>query len=684
MRKLFSFLFIATALAINTGKTESFVFSTTSGGVMIHWNLIDSPSPIVQNGRVVYNLNPAGSDDVPFAQVEAAITSSFKTWEDLTTCSIAFTRGPNRTETGAKNDGIFQIYWQENSTVDDGLDISGALAVTRLFTYMGNGRDGEIADASLVFNGKEVHWATDGNPSRIDIAEVATHEIGHSIGLSHTPVAAATMFPRTGEGFTRGRTLHSDDQIPASILYPANNFLAQTGTLRGRVRDTGGGAIFGADVVVTDANGNVIATMLTQRDGTYRLQGLPPGAHTVFVGPIDPPGGLFFSPDDLHGYDDAQTNFLTSNDQAVTITAGSETVLDVTVTRATPALRAQLVYQPATGGFTNLGALVQPGQSVTIGLAGTGLPTSGNPLSVSGGGITIQRTRFGTLNSGSKAVVADVVIAANAVPGARNLIVTSNGQRSIIVGGLEIAGTSAPPQPLSIVSAANFSARVAAESIVAAFGSSLATSTLTAVGKPLPTLLGGTGVRVRDSQGNERPAPLFFVSPKQVNYQIPPGTAFGPALVTITNIQGQVSTGNAQIEPVAPGLFTVTGTGSGPAAAVALRVKANGAQSFESVFRFDNASNKFVTIPLDLGVAAGDQVFLILYGTGFRFRSSLAAVTVSAGGINQQVTYAGAQGSLVGLDQLNVRLSGLAGRGEVDVNATADGRVSNAVRVNIK
>src|SRR5262245_5375515 len=146
MRKLSSFLFIATVLAINTGKTESYVFSTTDGTTMFRWNLTNSASPIVQNGRVVYNLNPAGSADVPFAQVEAAITSSFKTWEDLTTCSIAFTRGPNRTETGAQIDGIFQIYWQENSTVDDGLDISGALAVTRLYTFVGNGRDGELSD----------------------------------------------------------------------------------------------------------------------------------------------------------------------------------------------------------------------------------------------------------------------------------------------------------------------------------------------------------------------------------------------------------------------------------------------------------------------------------------------------------------------------------------------------------
>jgi uncharacterized protein (TIGR03437 family) len=683
MRKLLSFLFIATVLISNGGKTESHVFTTSDGTTPTRWNLTNSSSPIVQNGRVVYNLNPAGSDDVPFAQVESAITASFKTWTDLATCGIAFTRGANRTETGGRNDGIFQIYWCENSTVDDGLDISGALAVTRTYMFTSGARNGEIVDVSLVFNGKEIQWATDGNASRVDIAEVATHEIGHAIGLNHSPVAVSTMFPRTGKGVTRSRTPHSDDQIAASVLYPANNFLTQTGTLRGRVRDSSGNAIFGANVVVTNGNGNVIATILTQRDGSYRLQGLPPGAHTVFVGPIDPPGGRMFSPYNLSGYDDAVTNFLTSNDQTATLNAGGETARDFTVTRATPAFRVQWIYQPASNSLNNLGTTVQPGQSVTIGVGGPGLPTSGNPLSVSGAGITLQGTRFGTLSNGENAILADVTIAANAAPGARNLIVTGNGQRMIVAGALEIAGTTAQ-QTVSVVSAANFSGRVAAESIAAAFGDNLTSNAMAATGTPLPTSLGGLNVKLRDGQGNERMAPLFYISPKQVNYQLPPGLAMGQATVTITNNQGQTFTGNLQIESVAPGLFSATGTGSGPAAAVALRIKANGAQSFENVVRYDSAQSKFVTVPIDLG-ASTDQVFLILYGTGFRFRSSLNAVVVSAGGANQQVTYAGAQGALVGLDQLNVRLARtLIGRGEVDVIATVDGRASNTVRVNIK
>ncbi len=686
MRKLQSFLLLAVLLAIKTGKTESYVFSSTSGGVPIHWNLTNPSSPIVKNGRVVYNLNPAGSDDVPFAQVEAAIASSFQAWENIPDCNIAFTRGENRSETGGQNDGIYQIYWREDSTIDDGLDISGALAVTRIFTFVGGGRDGEIADVSLTFNGKTIAWATDGNASRVDIAEVATHEIGHSFGLDHAPVGASTMFPRTGTGSLRNRTLSTDDQIAASVLYPSSTFLSQTGTVRGSVRDGAGNALFGAQVVADDANGNVIATVLSQHDGSYAIQGLPPGAYSVFVEPLDPPGGLYFSRDDLAGfYNQSNTDFIVSNDSAVSIRAGGETVQDFSVTRGTPAMQAYLVYNPLTHSLSNVAIAVERGQTVTIGLGGPGLPVSGTPLSVSGTGITLSNFRFATLSGGAgTATLADANISPNAAPGARNLIVTVNGQRTIATGALEITGSSAPPpSPVNVVSAATFSSKVAAESIVAGFGTVLAMSRASTTASPLPTSLAGTTVRLRDSAGTTRDAPLFFVSPTQVNYQIAQGLQFGPVTVTITNSAGQASVGNIVLERVAPGLFTANGNGMGPAAAAVLRVKPNGAQSYEPVVRLDAAAGKFVTVPIDLS-NANDQVFLLLFGTGLRFRSALSAVSVTVGGTAQQVTFADKQGGQVGLDQINVRLSGLAGRGEVDAVAIVDGQRSNVVRVNIK
>jgi uncharacterized protein (TIGR03437 family) len=77
---------------------------------------------------------------------------------------------------------------------------------------------------------------------------------------------------------------------------------------------------------------------------------------------------------------------------------------------------------------------------------------------------------------------------------------------------------------------------LASESIAASLGADLATTTVHADALPLPTELRGTDIKVKDSVGNERPAPLFFISPTQVNYQIPPGTAAGVASVTITSL----------------------------------------------------------------------------------------------------------------------------------------------------
>lgn len=248
------------------------------------------------------------------------------------------------------------------------------------------------------------------------------------------------------------------------------------------------------------------------------------------------------------------------------------------------------------------------------------------------------------------------------------------------IGCYETAASSA-----AHVSAANYrGATLAPESIIAAFGSNLATATLAAATVPLPTSLAGTTVKVRDSFGTERLAPLFFVSPTQVNYQVPAGTANGTASIVIAASNGQASQTAVQISSVAPGLFTADASGQGLAAAYVLRIKADGSRSNEAVAQFDAALGRFIAKPIDLG-AATDQVFLILYGNGFRFRSSLATVIAQIGGVAVTVGYAGLQGDFVGLDQVNLLLpKTLAGRGEVDVVLTIDGQAANTVKVSIK
>jgi uncharacterized protein (TIGR03437 family) len=239
---------------------------------------------------------------------------------------------------------------------------------------------------------------------------------------------------------------------------------------------------------------------------------------------------------------------------------------------------------------------------------------------------------------------------------------------------------------VACVSAASFvGTALASESIVAGFGEGLATSTEAAVTVPLPTSLAGTTVRVRDSAGVERLAPLFFVSSSQVNYQVPPGTAAGPATLIINSGDGTVSTGTMQIARVMPGLFAANSNGMGVAAALALRVKADGSQLYELVSTYDGAQQRFVPLPLSLG-PEGEQVYLILFGTGVRNSSSLANVQTRVGGTEVPVAFVGAVEGLVGLDQLNLGPlpRSLAGRGEVTVAVQVDGQAANVVTVSIR
>jgi len=247
------------------------------------------------------------------------------------------------------------------------------------------------------------------------------------------------------------------------------------------------------------------------------------------------------------------------------------------------------------------------------------------------------------------------------------------------------AATLTVANAVTNVSATNFlGAELAPESIVSAFGAGLATDVLNSQTTPLPTTLAGTTVNVRDGNGVERLAPLFFISPTQINYLLPLGTATGTATITVTNGDGARSVGTVRIAPVAPGLFTANASGQGVPAAVVLRLKANSAQSTEAVAQFDAATARFVALPIDLGLE-GEQVFLILFGTGFRAVSSLANLTARIAGVNADVSFAGPQGGLTGMDQANLRIPrSLAGRGEVDLVLTVDGKAANTVRVNIK
>ncbi len=242
-----------------------------------------------------------------------------------------------------------------------------------------------------------------------------------------------------------------------------------------------------------------------------------------------------------------------------------------------------------------------------------------------------------------------------------------------------VAGTPLPA--VTTVSAASFSGSLGAspESIVSGFGSGLAGEKAEAEAVPLPTTLAGTTVKVTDSARTERLAPLFFVSASQINYLIPEGTETGLTLVNVERDGQVVASGTVQINPVAPALFSADSSGQGVAAALFLRVAADQSRSEDLIFD----PNSRASVPIDLG-PDGDRIFLLLFGTGVR--GFTAEVTATVGGESVPVLGALPQPEFFGLDQINIGPlpRSLAGRGEVNILLTADGKPANPVTVNVR
>lgn len=282
--------------------------------------------------------------------------------------------------------------------------------------------------------------------------------------------------------------------------------------------------------------------------------------------------------------------------------------------------------------------------------------------------ITINRA------GGAGRSVVDYVIAPNTDVAVRTATITIGG-RSVTIRQLGRATS---------VSAASFAPGLAAQSIAAVFGAGLANNTQAVAAQPLPTNLGGTTVRVTDARGTARLAPLFFVSPGQINFLVPAGTAIGTATALVTVDGTTFADGPLTVGTIAPALFSFNADGRGPAVGVVLRIKADGTRTFEPLARFDEVTRTFIPVPIDFGEET-DQLVLLLFGTGVRGRSSLEAVQITVGDAALPAQFAGAQGDFMGLDQLNIALPrSLQGRGEVTINCTADGQATNHVTVTFK
>jgi uncharacterized protein (TIGR03437 family) len=221
---------------------------------------------------------------------------------------------------------------------------------------------------------------------------------------------------------------------------------------------------------------------------------------------------------------------------------------------------------------------------------------------------------------------------------------------------------------------------VAPGSIASIYGANLASSTEQASSLPLPSSLGDVTITVQDAAGDSGSASMLYVSPGQINFVMPPELATGVARFTIANGPNAPITAIGAVGQVGPTMFSMSGTGSGLAAATAVGI--SGVLS-SPVSLLNCNSSPCQPVPID--VTANTPVYLTLYGTGFRNRSSLDNVLVTVNGIGLPVLYAGPQPNFAGLDQINVQLTpDLQGSGISNVLVKVDQHQANTVTVDIQ
>lgn len=238
-------------------------------------------------------------------------------------------------------------------------------------------------------------------------------------------------------------------------------------------------------------------------------------------------------------------------------------------------------------------------------------------------------------------------------------------------GGLYIVDATGALAGPATVSAASYGfSAVTSKSIVTAFGINLANATLTASTSLLPTTLGGANISVLDNKGVERFAPLFFVSPNQINYQIPAGTSPGAALVKFTNSNGQTISGSTIIASKAISIFTMDASGSGEAAALDA---------------FDYTRPPFKATRSD-----GEPNIIAVFCTGLGENGTDADGNFAAGiearldGQAVKVLYAGRAPGFTGLNQLNILFPPGLAAGNHKLAVTGNGFNSNPVSITVR
>ena len=217
-------LFSLLAIVIFSQQVEAFTYLGNEQTAKRIWNKNSLP--------VKWVLNENDSRDLTVDQIEEAMISSFNKWENVESSTMAFDYQGRSSHDVIANDGINLITFNTALEEDDYFSgMFGSTAIGVSFNKYDE-ETGEIIDCDIVFNENNYTFGVgDFVPGVVQLQNLATHEIGHLVGLSHTNIRGALMY-----WLYEGKEyLTADEVAGVSSLYPAESWDPETQSIGGKI-----------------------------------------------------------------------------------------------------------------------------------------------------------------------------------------------------------------------------------------------------------------------------------------------------------------------------------------------------------------------------------------------------------------------------------------------------------------